>query len=361
MPDTDLNKSTTTNLDSEVSTFSVGAAHVDSAQGDFVVWDNRNFHTNLGYYKSIPEFKKAVDALATWTVGKGFTSEGDLEILENISGNGKQSFQTIMEGHMVMKKVNGDSYIEIIRNEQGTLVNLKLLNPARMKTFFTNKGLVDHYEQTDVGSNKTIRTFKPTDILHSMNEIIADEIHGTSALEACKWVIDARNEAMSDWRRISHRSTIRVMYVDIDDTTKLNTIKDQYKTAIDKGELMIIPAKRSEAEFEQMVLPPIDAFMQWIRYLEDFFYKAVGIPRIILGGAQEHTEASAKVGYITFEPVYTQEQQELEADLWNQVALKVKFNRPAELGGLVQEEEQKNTGQLGIQPNETAVQTQRTE
>ena len=80
-----------------------------------------------------------------------------------------------------------------------------------------------------------------------------------------------------------------------------------------------------------------------------------------MGGADEHTEASAKMGYITFDPVYSQEQLELEADLWNQAAIKVKFNRPAELGGLMTQSEEKNTGQTGIQPNETAVTAGRTE
>ena len=58
------------------------------------------------------------------------------------------------------------------------------------------------------------------------------------------------------------------------------------------------------------------------------------------------------MGYMSFEPVYTEEQTLLEQDLWNQLAIRVKFNRPPSLQGIVSEEESKNVNQTGIQPSE---------
>ena len=63
-------------------------------------------------------------------------------------------------------------------------------------------------------------------------------------------------------------------------------------------------------------------------------------------------EASSKTGFMSFDPVYTFQQVLLEADLWNQLALRVKFNRPPSLHGVMEENQEKNVGQVGIQPND---------
>ncbi len=353
MSDLNIGQTTQTDMKGGVPDFSVDAAQLDSEE---LVWDNRFFPFYLGYYKINPAFKKPIDALSIWTCGKGYSADNrTTSILESITGNGKQSFQVIMQSHQTMKKVNGDAYTQIIRSETGDLINFKLLNPERLRTIFNKEGIIIRYEQVDIKKENVIKTFKPEEILHSVNELIGDEIHGTSVLEASQWVLDARSEAMADWRRISHRSTIRVMYIDADDTTKIAHVKTEYKDAIKNGELMLIPAKKGEAEFEDMVLPPIDAFMQWIRYLENPGQEAVGIPKVIMGGAAEFTEAGSKVGLMTFDPTYSNEQLELEADLWNQVAIRVKFNRPPQITAAEQESEIKNTGQTAFQPKDAEI------
>jgi hypothetical protein len=67
------------------------------------------------------------------------------------------------------------------------------------------------------------------------------------------------------------------------------------------------------------------------------------------------SEVGGKMGHVIFEPIYTKEQIDLEGDLIAQAQIEIRFNRPPSLGGLVQEEEQKNTGQLNIQPNDSVV------
>lgn len=359
MAELDTAKITTTDMAAGVEDFSVSAKTLDSLeQAPETCWDNRDFSKYLGYYKENPAFKKPIDALGVWACGKGWTADaGTTVILEGIRGNGKQSFQTIMESHLVMKKVNGDAYTHIIRNpDSGTLINFKLLNPGRMKVFFDEQGLISRYEQVEANTKKTIRTFKPQEILHSINEPIGDEIHGTSVLEASQWVLDARQEAMEDWRKMFHRNLIgvRVIEIDEDDTDKLNILKEQWKDAINKGEVLIFPKGT-------VAFPSTDTQNpeNWIRYLENPSQMAVGVPKVIMGGAAEFTEASSKVGYLTFDPTYTNEQLELEADLWNQCAIRVKFNRPAELGGTMQEDETKNTGQVGFQPKEAEATLER--
>ncbi|KKK85236.1 hypothetical protein LCGC14_2775310 [marine sediment metagenome] len=94
--------------------------------------------------------------------------------------------------------------------------------------------------------------------------------------------------------------------------------------------------------------------MDWIRYLENFFYQTFGVPRII-ATSEGVSEVGGKMGYLIFEPVYSREMSLLEEDLWNQVAIRIKFKRPLSLGGLVQEDEAKNTGQVAIQPNDVSA------
>lgn len=359
MGDTTVSNLTTTTLNSSLQDYSVDPRQsegLNSGNGD-TYYNNPQFTTWFGYYKTIPELKAAIDALALYTIGKGFMANArNAVILDNIYGWGEDTFLSILYNMLLIKKINGDAYAEVIRDDRDVLINLKVLDPATMTTVIGNDGLIKHYEQrskTDKTSQP--RILPPAKVLHLVNNRVADEVHGTSIVEACKWVIDARNEAMSDWRRISHRSTIRVLYIDVDNTTKLTTIKNQYADAIKNGELLILPAKKGDAEFGELTLPPIDNFLGWIRYLENFFYQAVGVPKIILGGSEEFTEASSKIALLTFDQVWKREQRELAADLWNQLAIKIEFDEPVSLKGELITDEGKNTGQTNIQPNDTMI------
>ncbi len=350
MSQRDLNAATTTT--STVTDYSVSHKIVDEpSKTTETTWENPYWSKYLGYYKQIPEFKEAIRALARWAVGRGYNCDTRTSIiLDLIKGAGEDTFQSIITNHIITKKVNGDSYAEIIREpKSGILINLKPLNPGTMRTVFSKKGMILRYEEFDPSSKgkEAIRKYEPSEIFHSMNDRVANETHGISVLEACQWVIDARNEAMSDKRRVHHRSTIRVLEVDSDDTTQLNTLKTQYAAAIKNGEVMIVP---KGIGFMDAPTNYIDT-LEWIRYLEGFFYQAVGVPRAI-ANTESFTEASSKVGYLTFEPVYVEEQTLLEQDIRAQLGIEVTFNRPASLSGVLQEDEQKNTGQMGFQPNE---------
>jgi hypothetical protein len=352
MGSTDLRETTTTDLNSGAGEFSVKSAKIDEASVSETFWDSRNFSEYLGYYKSIPELKKAIDALAMWSCGKGFkTDQKTRNNLKLIQGWGEDSFQSVMKNMLVIKKINGDSFAEIIRDEKGNLINLKPLNPLNVRTIVNKKGIIIRYEEISQENKEAKRTLSPKKVLHLVNDRIGNEIHGTSVVEACKWVIDARNEAMTDWRRILHRSSVRVLEVDADDAETQRKLKQQWKEAIKNGEVIILPVQE-KGGLKDYTAPPIEPFLRWIQYLENFFYQAVGIPKIILGGSQEYTEASSKVGYLTFEQVYMTEQRELEEDLFNQLGIELEFERPVSLKEQVLESEAANTGQVGFQQNE---------
>ncbi len=333
--------------------------HADFYQNE-TFWDFVNARQNIGYYKNIPELKKAIDTLGIWVVGKGFETDSATRIkLDYLTGWGEDCINSILWNLFVMKKIVGDSFAEIIREKDGfgenRMINLKPISPERMRVVTNRKGVIIRYEHKTKGEPN--KKFKPEDILHLCNDRIGDEIHGTSVIDVCKWVIDARHEALTDYRRVLHRNVIpvRIIEIDSDDKAKIEILKREYKEAIQKGEVLVIPRGTVSMNNDQMT---IENPVTWIQYLENFFYQAVGIPRVI-ATSQDYTEAGSKVGYMTFEPIYTFEQKLLEKDLWNQLGIKLTFNRPPSLKDDMQSSEAKNTGQVGFQPKETGINMER--
>jgi len=354
----DIEQTTQTALKGGVPDYSVSSYSPDVVgdQADTLYMNTRYF-IQLGYFKGIPEVWRCINALSTWTCGKGYTTDNATQvILDNITGWGNETFGEIMINMQNSKKANGDSYAEIIRNEEtGTLINIKVLGGDSIRHVVGKDGIIKRYEQiTRIGKKVKVRRLEPQQVLHFCNDRIADEIHGTSLIDIVEWIIVAKQEAMADWKRISHRSTIRVLYIEADNIAKIAKVRSQYAEGIKNGEVLILPCKKGEAEFQDLSLPPIDAFIRWLQYLDSTFYQVIGVPKII-ATSENFTESGGKVGFLTFEPTYTREQMLMEGDLWSQLAIKIKFNRPPSLGGDLNRDEAKDTGQMGLQPNDTQV------
>jgi len=352
---TDITQTTTTDLNNLVTDYSVATWSLDSPSGiNETEWKNTNFSKWLGYYRTIPEVRKPIGDYATWVVGKGITTDTRTQVLlDNLTGWGEDNFLSIMWNMLVVKKFNGDSYSEIMRNDAGTLINLKPLNAGRMATITNPQGIIIRYDYT-LSDGKT-KKFQPNEILHLCNDRIGDEIHGTSVIEAAEWIILARNQAMSDIKRVAHRSTIRVLYVDEQDKARLTELKRDYAEAMEKGEVLILPTLEKDAKFQDLQIPPIQAYLEWIRYLENAFYKAIGFPKSLTGDAEGIPESGGKMAYFNHMPVYNREVTDLQADLWNQLAIRVEFKEQATLTDSMNDTENKNKAQTGFQPSDTQV------
>ena len=344
------------NVASTRTDYSVPAQNLDSPSGtNETEWGNKHFSKWLGYMKAIPEVSKPIGNYATWVVGKGIITDARTEaILNRITGWGEDNFLAIMWNMLVVKKFNGDSYAQIIRDpDTRTLINLKPLNAGRMKTITNPAGIIIRYDYTL--TNGKVKKFPPNEILHLCNNRIGDEIHGTSVIEAAEWLILARNEAMEDWKRISHRSTIRILYVEEDDPARRVELRKDYAEAIEKGEVLILPGKPSDAGFQDLNLPPVEAFLAWIRYIENAIYKAVEFPKSLTGDAEGIPESGGKMAYFNHMPNYNREVTDLQNDLWNQVAIRVEFKEQASLTDSISDTENKNNAQTGFQPSDTQI------
>ena len=358
----DIAQASISDMKSNVTNYSVDTAQTDAATGQKeTTWQNAKASQYLGYYKKIPELKKAIDAFANYIVGKGYTADPrTMTILDHITGWGEDTFSSLIWNGIVCKKIYGDCFIEIIRDpETDILINLKILNPADIKIHVDSKGILTKYTQSTKIPNgqKSEITFQPEDILHLCNDRIADEIHGTSVIEACEWTILAKNEAMDNWKTVLHRNInpLKLVEVQEDNESKIAIFKAKWEKMTQDKETLFYPKGAVNVTIPPV---PLQDPTGWIAYLDNQFYINVGVPKTILGGASgQGTEASNKVDFMSFDQTYIREQTELSADLWNQLYMRIQFPKPASLLDTLQVDQEKDAGaavqrgEMQVKPN----------
>ena len=119
MVETDINSAEASNLADAMTAFSVTPQNTDGVSGDKETeYMITKWSSWLGYYKEIPELRAAIDAKATWTVGKGWkaTTPTESVLLDSFQGNGVDTFNTILENMVRTYQIAGDSFCEIDRD-----------------------------------------------------------------------------------------------------------------------------------------------------------------------------------------------------------------------------------------------------
>ena len=359
MPETDIGRATIGDQESTENKFTVDTQILDNVTDQKeTIFQNHNWSQQLGYYKDIPELKAAIDAKARWVIGKGFSSNEITEItLSAINGNGKDTFNSILQNLVRVYQIGGDSYAEIIRNEEGNLINLKPLDPGSMVIVANKAGLIIRYEQTTKIKDKKNKTFQPDQIFHLSRDRIGDEIHGVSVINAVEGTILARNEAIRDYRKLLRRNVypVRIHHIDTDDKTEI----DDYIAKADKaqwqGENFYIPKGIAEIEISAVPANATLNPLPWIQQLTQSFYQEVDVPQIIVGGAQEITEASAKIAYLAWEQTVEEEQLYVEEEVLLQLNLEIELEFPASLQNELLSDNRKDTESGAVSPEDTSV------
>lgn len=358
MPTTDVGKTITTDMTSAVTNFSVDTKATDGpADQDETFYDNTNWTQYFGYYKAIPELRAVIDAKATWTVGKGFKARADAKVtLEFLNGWGVDTFNTILENMIRTYNIGGDAFCEIILDKEGNLINLKSLDPSSIRIVVNRQGMIKRYEQTTKTKNQKPIKFKPEQIFHLCRNRVADEIHGVSMVESLVTIILMRNEAMADMKKLLHRNVapIHLWHIDSDDTAKIAELKTQADKAVANVENIIVPKGTVEHE---IVAVPTNATLNplpWIDSLNEYFYEAAGVPKIIIGSSRAFTEASAKIGYLAFQQTIEEEQLYIEEEVWQQLYLRIELEFPATIENELISDKKKD-GAVNIQPNEVTA------
>jgi len=335
MPDTNISSADTGDNATTFVDYSVDTAVTDAATGQKETeWTNAKAAQYLGYYKTIPELKAAIDAKATWTVGKGFKADPLTTFYcDSIRGFGVDTFNTILENCVRSYHIYGDSFCEIIRNTEGMLINLKVLDPGTIKIIANAEGKIIRYEQTSKGKNSKTRKIQPKDIFHLAKNRVADEIHGTSIIPAMEWIILARNEAMDDYRKLLHRNIypVRIWHLDTDNKTKIASFKTKVANSKYNGEDIFIPKGAVETEIAAVPANSTLDPKAWIEQLNKYFFEACGTPKIVIGNAADFTESSVKIVYLAWEQTVEEEQLYIEEQVGQQLGLEIELEFPATL------------------------------
>jgi len=346
-------------LTNAMTDFSVDAQSTDgTSEQKEKEWMDNNWTQYLGYYndEKTPEITAVIDAKATWTVGKGFKAdEITTMLLDTIKGNGFDTFNTILENAMRVSLLGGNFYAEIIRDDEDNLINIKSLDPEVMKIIYNSKGRIIRFEQTSKIKGGT-KKFTPEEMFYLPRNRIADEIHGRGIAQKLKLIIDMKNEAMADQRKALHWNVIPrwKFKLKTDDPTEIAAYKAKQDKATSSGENIYEPMDVSEGEL--ISVPPNATLnpMAWIQYLDNLFYEMAGVPKIILGGSGEFTEASAKIAYLAFQQGVEEEQLFLEEQVLSQLNLVIELEFPASLENELLSDKAKD-GAENIQPNETTA------
>ena len=344
-----------------ITDFSVDSHTIDGPTDQKeTIWMDNDFQTYFNYYKDkkTPEITAVIDAKATWTIGKGFKAdEITTMLLDTIKGNGKDTFNTILENVMRVLLLGGNFYAEIIQDDENKLINLKPLDPNVMKHHANGKGMITHFSQMSKNyPNKTEHKFKAEEIFYLARNRLVDEIHGMGIAQKLKWVIDAKNEAMEDMRTLMHwhvkpRWKHRLK---TDDETEIAAYKIKQDAAKAAGQDIYEPFDVVESE---LLAVPANATlnpMAWITYLDNLFYEMAGVPKIILGGSGEFTEASAKIAYLAFQQSVEEEQLFIEEQILAQLNLVINLEFPASLENELLSD-QKKDGAQNIDASETTA------
>jgi len=358
MAETNIGSAEASDLTGGMVSYSVAAETTDAAQGDKeYTWQMTDWAENLGYYKTIPELQTAIDAKALWTMGAGYEAEPEaMLILDSIKGNGKDSFNSILSNMIRTYTIGGDSFAEIITNKEGFLINLKPLDPSSMIIVQNGQGRIIRYEQASK-AKKPNKRFQPNEIFHLSRKRIADEVHGISIIPAVKWIIDARNEAMSDWKRVLHRNVdpLWIYHLDTDNTDEIAAFKAKNDAARKNGENMYIP---KGVVVPELVATATNASLNpltWINQLNDYFFQTVNVPQIIVGSAKEFTDASGKIVYLSYEQSVKGEQLYVEEQVLAQLNIEIALTFPASLQQELISDQPANM-ELEEEPQEQAAQ-----
>ncbi len=351
MPTGNLSNATTTDFTNTVPDFIVDSMALDIANSDgsetFVYYEKAQ--ENYGYQFNHPQVASPLNAICTWAFGQGYTTESSRTkvILEHITGNGKETFNTIIWNHGNIKLGHGDSFMDIIKKD-GVLINLINISPERVKSVWKGSR-VTRYEIWD--GNKWIKRGL-REIFHSMNKKLGDSTTGTGQIQANKNVNDAMIEAFKDERTIKHRDkALGIVYYKTNNAGKIEFANKQIEKAVKDGEMLGLP--EDTAEIKSYPSKSSEDRQNWLQYVENLGYQTGGVPRSIVT-SDGTSEVGGINGHLIFEPIYAKEQLDMENDFWNQLAIKIKFTRPPSLAPKTEENAEKNTGQTEIQTGEVA-------
>lgn len=359
MADYKLASVATSNMNNNIPSYSVETRSTTGPSGQKEsYYQNTRWTTWAGYYTLVPEAKALIDIFTHWCIGDGYKADPNTTaILDHISGWGLDTFDDILENQIKVAVMAGDSYAHIIRDkDKGILINLKPLDPSTIKTVVDEYGIIIRYEQTAKNPQGENKTFTPDEILHLCWGRIADNICGTPLYESLEKIIKALAMIDDDTTTLIHRNVwpLRLVEVDLDDDAKITALTVKYENLIKNKEVLFYP--KGTVKFETQGLSNNATFnpLPYREVLKNSLYQNSGIPQILLGGAAEFSESSAKISYVSFTNTMKQAQRWIITQIWNQLYLRIDLELPASIQNELISDNSKDGAnqQMGFQPSD---------
>ena len=370
MSNMDLNSAQSSNFDSQ-TLYAVTPKDLDGIKdAEETEWYNKDWREQYGIFYSHPDTQSAILMKVVWNVGKGYICDADTQTtLDFIEGNGKQTFEDIIFNVEVCKEIGGDGYAEIVRDkETGQLVNLKVLDPGRIKIIYNGAGRIIRYEQTSpfpqkgiinkiksaIGLSK-VEEFEPEQIYHRTRNRIGDQTHGLSTVDLLKETVLKDLESFEDMSKVMHRQAKPMIMFKLgtDNVQDISAFIAKMDEATQKGENIYIPNDNNTVDYEVVQVNVSEMLLAWRSEIRNRIYRVLGLPLIIFG-ASGSTESGGKMEYLAHQQVFEREQREIERQIWSQLQIKIDLIPPTSLLEDLQRDTSKDGAaqQLNVQPSE---------
>ncbi len=329
----DIDSVDTTNLSTGLSKVSINGQETEIG---LYVPDWKKWH---GYYRKVGRLQAIIDKVAVWAAGKGVKAKeaSRQKQLDKIKGFGKDTARDIVINLIRSADICGDSFAEIITNNRGELLNLKVLSPGSIEIVNDDRGMLVGYNQiawksggqTQELKKVILEKFKPEELFHLPRMRIADENHGIGIIERIEDIVLKKKEGMEIMQKIVKRNAkpIVIIEADTDNTTELAALKVKYKDLIENDEAMIVP-KDSIKLLDFASKLNID-FNPWLTYLDKEFLIAEGVPEVILGAiSTKDTESSSKIVFVAWNQVVKDKQNWFEEQWKMQIGFEIDLPEP---------------------------------
>lgn len=342
---------TTTDLSTQVTTASVDTKDTE------ISYYTPNWTKWHGYYRYTPEIQATIDKICMWASGKGIKAKeaSRQKQLDKITGIGKDTIRDIVQNLMRTATICGDAFAEIIKDDRGALKNLKVLSPGTIQIITDQRGMIIGYEQISLKTNGAVREkivmarWKPEEIFHLSWNRIADETHGISTIEKIENIILKRKDAQDIMEKYFRRMVypVRFIEVDTDNESEMSTMKTKYETAINKGEVILVPKDTTKISTDDPNTQISDA-LQWMFYLQKYFIMSEGVPEVILGSINsKDTEGASKILYLAFEQAVKNKQNWFEEQWKAQIGFEVDLPEPPSIDPMILTDMRKGGGSGG--------------
>ena len=290
-----------------------------------------------GIYRTIAEARSTIDVSCSWIVGRKLIMDANTrKITDRITGNGKETFRIVLKNQKRVAKICGDSFAEQIRDKANRLINLKPLNPGRIRINSNGLGIITSFEQVSSTDPlaKVFHTWQPEEIFHLSNDRIADEIHGIPELEKTYKIMKWKHQSMGDLATVFHRYVFPVLdiYAKTDDPVELASLQTLYDKSNKNMENRIIPSGVIE-KVERLSIPQYSTLdpLPWQKFLRSYYTESSNVPDLIRGKSDEVSLAAGKLNYVGYKEKIIMEQIEYSEEIKSQLGLVVGFEEPKEI------------------------------